>query len=61
MKININAEVLGTEVVEQYILPQLYASKVEATSAEIKMLVFSEKKGEYVEFDVAKMKFVLNK
>lgn len=60
MKIQINAEINGKELVEEYIIPTLAVSKITAETKEIRAQVVN-KAGDWVDFDAEKIKFIYGK
>lgn len=57
MKIDINAELIGDEVITEYFLPGLVRQGLSATKDNIKTMV-QNKAGDFIEVDPVKIKFI---
>ena len=61
MKIQVNAETDGNEIISQYILPQIKNQGIEPKTEEIKVMVWSEKSQKYIDFKPEQVKFIFNR
>lgn len=61
MKVNINAEIDGTEVIDQYVLLMLKGQNLAVKAEEVKAQVWSEKAQKYIDFKPEQIKFVFTR
>lgn len=58
MKLEINAELLATEVINEYFVPSLKSAGVTDASLEKTKVLVQNKAGEFVEVSADKVKFI---
>ena len=62
MKVSINAEVSGQEVIDEFVIPKINEENgIVVNTGEVKVSVFSEKKNEYIDFDSKNVKFIFKR
>jgi hypothetical protein len=61
MKIKINTELNGTEVISEYILPQLKEKGITPVDGELTCEVWSEKAQKFIKFEASQIKFIFNR
>ena len=58
MKIKINTEINGKEVIDELMVPQLKGQGITPADGEIKVQVFSEKGGKFIDFKPENVKII---
>ena len=58
MKIQINAEADGNEVINDFVIPKVKESGIVVNSGDVKVQVFSEKAGKFIDYKPEHVKFI---